>query len=227
MLTSDQLRSHLYLGEDPDRPGEGRTVSYISVPAQHGEPEYYDQWDVPADLPVDELSGEYMQEAWDRIAEIDEQEWPEAVKRYRAAMLGSGIRYTVFEDSAGGLRLYVLERLESGEVALVYGHCGYEYAPGQLSYDLEALRRGEDPREWDNGLPEVSLEAYYDSDVAYSALIADEDGLYFDYMGVAGKEEFARELKAKEDKEDQEFARDIAAKEALEDQEDQEDQGRS
>lgn len=203
MLTSDQLRSHLYSGEDPDRPGEGRTVSYISVPAQHGEPEYYDQWDVPADLPVDELSGEYTQEAWDRIAEIDEQEWPEAVKRYRAAMLGTGVSYQVFEDGAGGLRLYVFEHSGKGTGVLVYGHCGYEHNPGQLSYDLEALRRGEDPREWDGGLGEVSRNDYYASDSADSALIADENGLYFDAMGAAGKEEFAQEIKAKEDQEDQ------------------------
>lgn len=52
--------------------------------------------------------------------------------------------WRVTENNGGGLTLYVWEN-----DTLIYGHAGYEYAPENLRADIDALKNGEDPREWD------------------------------------------------------------------------------
>lgn len=55
--------------------------------------------------------------------------------------------YKVIEDNGGGLALVVFA--EDGET-VEYIHTGYEYNPGQLTADLEALKNGADPaKEWE------------------------------------------------------------------------------
>lgn len=55
------------------------------------------------------------------------------------------MKYKVIEDNGGGLHLYVFSRGRC-----VWSHSGYEYTPGNLSVDLDALDAGDDPRrDWE------------------------------------------------------------------------------
>lgn len=107
-------------------------------------------------------------------------------------------KYMVIEDNGGSLALAVFA--EDGET-IDYIHAGYEYNPGQLSEDLEALKNGSDPvKEWDgNELysdPEMEapedLESWFPLDQKGTGweIVADNDGIYPDDMGSAAKFEF-------------------------------------
>jgi len=53
-------------------------------------------------------------------------------------------KYQVTENNGGGLTLYVWE-----DDKLIYAHAGYEYNPGQLTQDIQALNDGSDINLWD------------------------------------------------------------------------------
>lgn len=106
--------------------------------------------------------------------------------------------YKVIEDNGGGLTLVVFAQ---DEETIEYIHTGYEYNPGQLSGDLEALKNGDDPaREWDgNGLcsdpymknPE-DLESWFpwEQKGVDWEVVADNEGIYPENMGSTAKAEF-------------------------------------
>lgn len=97
-------------------------------------------------------------------------------------------KFQVIEDNGGGLTLAVFN--ESDKVD--YLHNGYEYIKGQLLQDIQALKNGDDPAiDWE-GNSENPQKAY-DEMTSYQygwEVIADNDGIYPDKMGVAAKLEF-------------------------------------
>ena len=106
-------------------------------------------------------------------------------------------KYMVIEDNGGGLTLVVFA--QDGET-VEYIHSGYEYNPGQLTEDLDALKAGADPaKEWDgNELDNVDMEAPEDLESWFPweqkgqgwQIVADNDGVYPEDMGAAAKIEF-------------------------------------
>ena len=89
-------------------------------------------------------------------------------------------KYDVYEDNAGGLVLIVKD--DNNDV--VYAHDYYEHKPGDLRRDVEKLSQGDDPSNWDGN------DAALIDDVEDMQLIADQDGIYSDNMGVAALIEF-------------------------------------
>lgn len=106
--------------------------------------------------------------------------------------------YKVIEDNGGGLALVVFA--EDGET-VEYIHAGYEYNPGQLTEDLEALKNGDDPaREWDgnelDGTEGIEnpedMESWFpwnQKGVGWET-VADNGGIYPEDMGAAARAEF-------------------------------------
>lgn len=97
--------------------------------------------------------------------------------------------FEVFENNAGGLALVVY----GPHCTVDYIHTGYEYSPGQLSADLDALRRGADPAmEWDdNEIDDFNGDQVCDlTEGAWGQAIADNWGTYYHLMGAAGRREF-------------------------------------
>ena len=52
----------------------------------------------------------------------------------------------VIEDNTGGLSLYVLNHQDG---KCIFAHYDYEFTPGQLADDLEALQRDDSVDHWD------------------------------------------------------------------------------
>jgi len=102
--------------------------------------------------------------------------------------------YSVIEDKAGSLTLYVFADV-TREVC-IYARGGYESIPGQLSQDIVALRAGLDPvAAWDGGDEDsqASWNALTEEGRRYGewTIIADEDGIIpAEQMGVMGRREF-------------------------------------
>lgn len=106
-------------------------------------------------------------------------------------------KYMVIEDNGGGLTLVVFAR--DGET-VEYIHSEYEYNPGQLTEDLDALKAGADPaQEWaGNELDNADMEAPEDLESWFPweqkgpgwQIVADNDGVYPEDMGAAAKIEF-------------------------------------
>lgn len=107
-------------------------------------------------------------------------------------------KYMVIENNGGGLALVVFA--EDGET-IEYIHTGYEYSQGQLSEDLENLKKGDDPAyDWEgNELDSTEgmenpedLESWFPWDqkgIGWE-VVADNDGIYPEDMGAAAKGEF-------------------------------------
>ncbi|NMB69820.1 hypothetical protein GYA27_01280 [candidate division WWE3 bacterium] len=95
-------------------------------------------------------------------------------------------KYEVYESNAGQLILVVYG--DNGKPE--YIHSGYEYMPGQLSQDLKLLQEGADPAEdWENNMvDEVNVEDV--EDLEDMNLVADNDGVYTEKMGIAAQIEF-------------------------------------
>jgi len=94
-------------------------------------------------------------------------------------------KYKVYENNAGGLSLFIFD--ETGKV--IYGHHGYEYVPGQLRQDIEALKES-DPRQWDGCVDDPVKEYKEWSGEPTTRRVADETGgLYPYYMGHNAKRE--------------------------------------
>lgn len=112
--------------------------------------------------------------------------------------------YKVIEDNGGGLALVVFA--EDGET-IEYIHSGYEYNPGQLTEDLEALKNGDDPaKDWDgNDLNNAEMEAPEDLESWFPwsqkgqgwEVVADNDGIYPEDMGGAASREFLHDAKGR------------------------------
>ena len=113
--------------------------------------------------------------------------------------------YKVIEDNGGGLALVVFA--EDGET-VEYIHTGYEYNPGQLTEDLEALKNGDDPaKDWDgNDLDSVDglenptdLEGWFPWNQKGQGweVVADNDGIYPEDMGGAASREFLHDAKGR------------------------------
>lgn len=97
--------------------------------------------------------------------------------------------FEVFENNGGGLALVVYGPHYTAE----YVHTGYEYSPGQLSADLDALREGANPAtDWEgNEIDDFAGDQVYDlTEGAWGPVIADSWGTYYDLMGAAGRREF-------------------------------------
>ena len=98
------------------------------------------------------------------------------------------------KTTGGGLTLVVFESEEYRKLS--YLHTGYEYNPGQLTEDISALKAGSNPAEWDGNELENSDSTDFEFYFPWSQkgigweVIADNDGIYPDKMGAAGRYEF-------------------------------------
>lgn len=115
------------------------------------------------------------------------------------------MNYKVIEDNGGGLALVVFA--EDGET-IEYIHSGYEYNPGQLTEDLEALKNGDDPaKDWDgNELDSTEgmenpedLESWFPWSQKGQGweVVADNDGIYPEDMGGSASREFLHDAKGR------------------------------
>ena len=106
--------------------------------------------------------------------------------------------YKVIEDNGGGLTLMVFA--QDGKT-IEYIHTGYEYNPGQLAEDLEAMKSGDDPsKDWDgNDMNNYDgeedpkdLEAWFPWEQKGQGweVVADNSGVYTEDMGSAARLEF-------------------------------------
>lgn len=96
-------------------------------------------------------------------------------------------KFVIIEDNGGGLTLVVFD--DNGSIS--YLRTGYEYILGQLTNDLIELTNGSDPLTWE-GCEENPEEIYNDflfHEYGWE-IIADNDGLYPDKIGAAGRLEF-------------------------------------
>lgn len=98
-------------------------------------------------------------------------------------------KFVIIEDNGGGLTLVVFDDNKPNKVS--YLHTGYEYILGQLTNDLIELANGSDPSTWEGC--EENPEEIYNDFLFYEygwEIIADNDGLYPQKMGAAGRLEF-------------------------------------
>lgn len=101
--------------------------------------------------------------------------------------------FEVFENNGGGLALVIY----GPHYTVEYIHTGYEYSPGQLSADLDALLEGADPAtEWEgNEIDDFSSAQVCDlTEGAWGDLIADNCTIYYHNMGAAGQREFCPDI---------------------------------
>ncbi len=100
--------------------------------------------------------------------------------------------YEVLEDNAGQLYLAVFD----DKYNCIYIHGGYEYNPGQLQEDLQALKNGDDVLQWDGNCGGYTWEygeapqALYEEISPVCNVVADNDGIYPDKTGNNAKIEF-------------------------------------
>ena len=98
-------------------------------------------------------------------------------------------KFCVIEDNGGGLTLVIFDDNESDKVS--YLHTGYEYIIGQLTNDLIEISNGSDPSTWDGY--EENPQEIYDNITSFDygwEVIADNDDIYPEAMGTAGRIEF-------------------------------------
>ena len=96
-------------------------------------------------------------------------------------------KFIIIEDNGGGLTLVVFD--DNGSIS--YLRTGYEYILGQLTNDLIELANGSAPSTWYNC--EENPEEIYNDFLSHEygwEIIADNDRLYSDKMGVTGRLEF-------------------------------------
>lgn len=94
-------------------------------------------------------------------------------------------KFEVYEDNGGGLHLVVWDKTKP------YVFHGYEYAHGNLANDLKTLKdEGFNIKHWDNEEDgKAFLKEVQQSQYGYQ-LVADNEGIYWDDMGSAAKNEF-------------------------------------
>jgi len=91
--------------------------------------------------------------------------------------------WKAYETNAGHLYLYVWQ----GE-KMIYAGGDFEQDPGLLLETIDALRQGEDPGTWDNH--DEELVNNYAACLPYYELVADNESIYPDHMGIAAGKEF-------------------------------------
>ena len=100
----------------------------------------------------------------------------------------------VIEDNGGGLHLYVMDEADT----CIYAHYGYEYRPGALREDIQALIDNDSVGGWE-GCEENVAEAWEELDLCQIGLVVVaevENGkilLCPERMGAAAKLEFGIE----------------------------------
>jgi hypothetical protein len=102
--------------------------------------------------------------------------------------------YRVIEDNGGGLHLFVFDDQDR----VIFAHSGYEYNPGQLSQDLDALDTGDDTSDWDGNSDDPqgewdALGVYEPEHIGVEIVAAGTNGrrkLYPHRMGTAAQIEF-------------------------------------
>ena len=94
-------------------------------------------------------------------------------------------KFRVLEDNGGGLTLFVWD--EQG-TEIVFAHSGYEYNPGSLCQDLDALAHDDDPLTWD-GNEEFLFDEYDNMYFSTKEIVSNED-IYYNDMGASGTLEF-------------------------------------
>lgn len=101
---------------------------------------------------------------------------------------GNMKRYEVIEDNGGGLTLVVFNIAGNVE----YIHTGYEHSLYQLSEDLERLKTGDNlVKNWEGN--EENVLALYENITSFEygwKIVADNNGIYPEKMGVAACLEF-------------------------------------
>lgn len=101
-------------------------------------------------------------------------------------------KYEVYESNAGNLILIAYN--EDGRAD--YIHTGYEFVPGQLKQDLQALANGDDPvDDWDgNEIDDYTAEKVAEAENGkLGELVADNDGIYLNHAGYAAITELGEE----------------------------------
>lgn len=97
-------------------------------------------------------------------------------------------RYEVIEDNGGGLTLVIFDKKDRVE----YLHTDYEYVKRQLIDDLKALKDGDNPIEdWEGN--EENPQIVYENIISFEygwKVIANNDGIYPDKMGITASLEF-------------------------------------
>lgn len=100
-------------------------------------------------------------------------------------------KFEVIEDNGGGLTLVVFA---TSEETVEYIHTGYEYYKGSLMEDLANLKNDANPaEEWDGNMenPQEVYESFLNAEGW--EVVADNDGIYPDRMGLAACAEFGVE----------------------------------
>lgn len=94
--------------------------------------------------------------------------------------------WEAYELNNGSLLLAVLD----GETPVFVG-AGYEFRPGDMKRDIDALGSGSDPRDWDGNELEANRDIYLDlvEDPAYNMVAAD-GRIWIEDMGYAARREF-------------------------------------
>lgn len=102
------------------------------------------------------------------------------------------LTWQVIEDNGGGLHLAVFE----GDKVVFYGY-GYERNEDGLRANLDALRRGDDPRTdgWETQEDVDDPQRRYDELTSHPTpsgwqVVADNDGIYYERMGEAARRVF-------------------------------------
>lgn len=97
-------------------------------------------------------------------------------------------KHEVYESNAGNLTLIAYNKRGQAD----YIHTGYEFVPGQLKQDLQALADGADPVvDWDgNEIEDLTAEQIAEAENGeWGVLVADNDGIYLDHAGSAAYNE--------------------------------------
>ena len=95
-------------------------------------------------------------------------------------------RYRVIEDNGGGLTLIVFGH--HGEIA--YVRSGYEHNRGALTRDIYALKAKSNPKYWEGNLVNGEDFDYWFPPEMDWEIVADNDGIYKDKMGISALKEF-------------------------------------
>ena len=99
------------------------------------------------------------------------------------------LTWEVLEDNGGGLHLVVFS-----EGKCVYFGSGYEHCPPRMQDDVQALLDGADPCDWEGEEnPGAVYDGFTDHEIGWD-VIADDEGVYIDKMGSAGKSVFSSEI---------------------------------
>ena len=97
-------------------------------------------------------------------------------------------KFQAIENNGNGLYLFVFD----GDGNVTWGYEGYEYNPGELINDIQLIKDGADPEnEWESNMedPEKVYGFILSHAEAYE-VVADNDGIYSEKMGIEAMYEF-------------------------------------